>query len=387
MTALRRSIWALLALLATRGPAAAGGSPPVFKVSPDTLRADEAGYWHADLTIRNTGEIGLYPDSLSVDWVSADPESTLAPRRGTTSLDALSRVMQPAGAREMTGVQWSAPADFERGALVFRLRAHDAQKDTMLSSCRVVVAGSALIDRYPPQSIPVGGAGIELVILPADSTVRPAPAVLYVPPAGVGARSSLRWVRLLVERGYASAVLSLPGWGRSGGRPDRAGPTSVAAVDSALRRLVREPGVDPKRVLVWGLGEGATCALLVAARHPELAGVIAQDATFDPWAAYRAMAADERAAYVRDAGADSAAWRARSPLAGAVRMRPPVLLLQTGEAGAPASAGPAQAFERLRSEQGLYIEARIHGQQPSPFMRRDAQRVALDFLARRTRHP
>jgi pimeloyl-ACP methyl ester carboxylesterase len=386
MTALRRSTWALLALLATRGSAAAG-SPPVFRVSPDTLHADETGYWHADLTLQNTGPTGIYLDSLFVDWVSADPDSGLAPRRGTTSLDALSRVVQPAGTGETTGVQWSAPADFENGSLVFRLRAHDAQKDTMFSSYRVVVAGSALIDRYPPQWIPVGGSRIEMVILPADSTASPAPAVLYVPPAGVGARSTLRWARLFVERGYASAVLSLPGWGRSGGRPDRAGPTSVAAVDSAIRRLVRAPGVDPKLVLVWGLGEGATCALLAAARHPELAGVIAQDATFDPWAAYRAMAADQRAAYVREAGADSAAWRARSPLAGAVRVPPPVLLLQTGEAGAPASAGPAQAYERLRTGQGLYVEARINGQQPAPFMRRDAQRVALDFMARRTRHP
>jgi dienelactone hydrolase len=364
----------------------ARAADPVFRVTPDSLRANELGEWRANLTLENHGEWGLYADSLTMDWVNADPDSSSLPRHGTRDLNAIVRLASPASAGESTGLEWSAPAEFERGTLVFHISAHDAQKTRYAASGSARVVGSELADAHPSLMLANGGQQVELVMFPADSSARPAPAVLYVPPAGTTARSLLRWALPYQIRGYTMAIVSQSGSGRTSGVPDASGPASVAAVNAALDRLAHEPGVDAKRIVIWGQGDGATTGLLAAAGHPELAGVIAMDAGYDPWAAYRALPEPARAAYVRSAGRDSAAWRARSPLAVATRIAAPVLVLQTLDSGIGSPAA-AQAFADARTGRQLYVEARLDGVEPRPFRRHDALRVALDFLARRTHKP
>ncbi len=375
------SCWLALSL-----PCVSQAAGPVFKVMPDTVWADSGGVWRAGLVVENPAEWGLYADSLFLDWRSSDADASAAPRSGTTSLQALVSVIAPAGARESTGLDWNAPADFERGTLTFRLYLHDAKQQVHALSATAVVAGNALYDRHPAESLDVGGQKVEVVHLAAHEDKRPAGGVLYVPPSGVSARGTLRWAQLLVNRGYAVSILSLPGSGRSSGGADRAGPASVAAVEAALARLAHEPGVDAKRLAVWGLGDGASTALLVAARHPELQAVVAQDASHDPWASYRALAAPGREAYVREAGRDSAGWKARSPLAVAARITAPVLVLQTSDSSAPDVAA-AEAFAAVRAGKQLAVETRIGAREQRPFRRNEAVRVALDFLARRLRRP
>ena len=366
--------------------AAAQVTPPAFRIAPDTLRADESGVWSASLAIENKSAYGVYADSLSMEWRSDDNESSTAPKSGLTPLMGIVQVIAPAGAGETTGMQWSAPADFERGTIVFHLVMHDFQKNVFHMTARVTVAGSALFDLYPRELLKQGSETVDVVVMPADTVARPAPGLVYVPPAGASARTSMRAANPLRGRGMTIALVSLPGTGRSSARADRAGPASVAAVEAAIARLARDPSVDPKRLAIWGFNEGATAALLAAAKHPELQAVIAQDAAYDPWVAYRALPAEAREKYVREAGSDSAGWRARSPLAVAGRIPSPVLVLQTNEPGTPDSTS-AQAFAHVRSDQQLFIEARIGAQGGKPFMRRDALRVAQDFLNRRLRHP
>jgi len=377
-------------LLAARAHAAdAGatqGTPPVFSIDPDTLYADDTGNWHAGLVIENKAGYGLYADSLTMEWRSDDPDSTPGPRSGVQPLMGLVAVIAPASAGESTGMQWTSPADFERGTIVFRLVTHDGQKNVYHSTARVTVAGNYLFDKFPRELLKSGRDVVDVVVMSADTSARPAPGLLYVPPAGVSARVCMRQFVSLVAIGNTVAVVSLPGAGRSGGRADEAGPASVAAVDAAIARLAKDPSVDPKRIGIWGVNDGATTALLAAVKHPELQAVIAQDAAYDAWAAYRALPADARRKYVREAGSDSAGWRARSPLIVATKVPVPVLVLQTNEASAPDSAS-AQAFANARSDQQLFIESRIGRQGSRPFMSRDAVRVGQEFLRRRLHHP
>jgi len=371
-------------LLATRAHAA--GAPPAFRVDPDTIRADESGDWHASLVIENKAGYGLYPDSLVMEWRSDDPDSTAAPHVGVSPLMGLVAVIAPASAGESTGMLWSAPADFERGTIVFRLVTHDGQRNIYHSSARVTVAGNALYDKYPHELLNPGRNAVDVVVMTADTSARPAPGYVYVPPSGMSARGTMRLVVPMVASGNTVALVSLPGSGRTAGHPDRAGPASVAAVEAAIARLEKDPSVDPKRIGVWGLNDGATTALLAAVKHPELQAVIAQDATYDPWAAYRALPEGERGRYVREAGSDSAGWRARAPLLMATKMTAPVLVLQTNEPGAPDSTSAA-AFVRARGDQQLFIESRVGRQLGKPFLRHDAVRLAQDFLRRRLRDP
>jgi dienelactone hydrolase len=378
---------AVLILAAAGRARAAEERPPVFTITPDTIRADTTGVWRASLRIQNHGEWGLYPDSLSLEWRNLDDEPNAAPRQGTTPLTALIRAMEPASAGESNGLEWSAPADFERGTLTFRFHLHDAKKRPFTLQSTVVVAGNDQFDRHPRVLLDAGGAKVEVVDVPAPGP-GPVPGVLYVPPAGVSARMTLRWASQLARRGHTVSIVSLPGTGGSTGTPDRAGPASVAAVEAALAHLTRVPGVDGRRLAVWGLGDGGTTALLTAARHPGLAGVIAQNAEYDPWRAYRELPAAGRAAFVRAVGADSAGWRARSAALVATKVTAPVLILHT--AGMPAwSVATAEAFMMARAARDLPGESRIEGG-TSPASagagpRRDATRLAIDFLTRRFR--
>ena len=374
-----------LAMLAATA-AIASAAPPVFRIEPDTLHADTLGMWRASLVLENHDQWGLYPDSLFLDWKCLDDDASTFPTSGTMTLSALARAIEPAGADEQTGLDWSAPANFERGSVTFRLYAHDAKKVSHALSVTLAVTGNALYDLHPPVLLDVGSRKVEVVHMSVDASVQPGSGVLYVPPAGVSARSMMRWASQLVWRGHAVSIVSLPGSGHSTGAADRAGPASVGAVEAALDRLAHEPDVDRARLAIWGLGEGATAALLVAEKHPDLRGVVAQNAVHDPWSAYRALGSDAREAFAREAGRDSASWRARSPLAAAAHIAAPVLVLQTEDAPAPETAA-AREFAAIRSEKGLPVESRMNEPSGRAFQRQEAVRLAIDYLARRLKRP
>ena len=268
--------WSAILLCAALSPRAEA-TTPTFAVVPDTLRADSTGMWHAELRVGNPGgKFGLYPDSLSYTYRNDDPDITDRPRTGRMALDGLARMLPPLSAGEESAIAYGGPADFERGTLDFRFSAHDAAKRSYTLESHVSVTGSALADARPAIMLESAGRHTDMIILPAAAELQPAPAILLVPPAGTAARSLMRWGSLLTTRGFAIAIVSLPGSGRSDGKADASGPASVAAVRSALARLAREPGIDPERIVIWGQREGANAALLASADHAGMQGVIAQ---------------------------------------------------------------------------------------------------------------
>jgi alpha/beta superfamily hydrolase len=376
---------AMLLVMASLFPAlAVRAADPEYAllVEPDSLRADSHGTWRMHVVLANRSATGAYPDSLHVLWTSDARGTDGAPATGRTDLSGLARAMGAVSAGEDGTVDLAMPAECSRGRATVRLWLHDSKDRVSNVSDEVTILGSDLDDRAPSLQISASGRASELVIVRPDSLAWPAPVVLVLPPAGVRARSLVRWSLGMVERGYTVALLGPPGTGGSQGPDDRSGPASVAAVDAALARLKREPAGDAKRTVLWGELEGATTALLAAAARKDLAGVVSMNARMDPWASYRAMDAPAREAYVAGAGRDSAAWRARSPLAVAARITPPVLVLHT-DTGGPADA--ALQFVQARTAAGLPVESRLNGQDSRPLRRPDANRLWTDFVQRQTR--
>jgi len=157
----------LLALLSIPGTDVRAAAP-TLEILPDTIRADENGTWRAGLKVQNNGEWGLYADSLNLVWKRTDDEVSAMPREGVNSLTGIVRVIPPASAGESTGMEWIAPADFERGTLTFQLYMHDAKKTPYMMENSAVVTGNDLYDRYPRVAIDVaGGRKVEVVHLPA----------------------------------------------------------------------------------------------------------------------------------------------------------------------------------------------------------------------------
>jgi len=354
----------------------------VLRVEPDSLRADARGMWMMHVELVNRSATGAYPDSLHVEWASDARGADGAPGSGYLDLSGLARAMGAVSAGETGNVEIAMPADCSRGRATVRMWLHDSKNRVTALSDEVRILGSDLDERTPSSLVTASGRSVELVIVRPDSSVWPAPVLLVLPPSGVRARSLVRWSLGLVERGYAVALLGPLGTGGSQGPDDRSGPASVAAVDAALASLQREPACDAKRTLLWGEEQGATTALLAAAKHKDLAGVVSLNARMDPWADFRAMDATAQAAYTTAAGRDSASWHARSPLDVAARITPSVIVLHTDQGG---PAGAAAQFVQLRSAAGLQVESRLHGQEPRPIRRSDASRLWMDFVTRRTR--
>jgi alpha-beta hydrolase superfamily lysophospholipase len=113
----------------------------------------------------------------------------------------------------------------------------------------------------------------------ADSP--PGPAALLISESGntdrngdnavAGKIGTLRALAgLLSERGVASLRYDKAGTGRTGLGPYASRPTDVgsavytAGAKAAVRFLVGQPGTDPNRISVYGHGEGATHALMLA---------------------------------------------------------------------------------------------------------------------------
>ena len=340
----------LVASFLVGGAAAAETEPFVFSVEPDTLRADAGGMWTFYVRLQNRSDHGLYPDSLFVDWVSEDPADAGSTRQGTNPMSGLAHAMQPASAHDATGCSVNIPAEIARGRLTVRFLFHAGRDQSYTATHDVAVTGSDLDERFPSTRLDAGGRAAELVVMRADSSAWPAPGIVLLPAAGVRARSLVRWGLTLRERGYSLALLSPPGAGGSQGPDDHAGPASTAALNAAIARVGAERGFDAHRLVLWGSDIGATTALLVAARHPELKGVVAVNAEFD-----RVQAA---------------------------KIAAPVLIVQTEEAGLAAGAN---AFVAARTERNLPVEARLNGLEARPVRRADATRLALDFVGRRTR--
>jgi pimeloyl-ACP methyl ester carboxylesterase len=66
--------------------------------------------------------------------------------------------------------------------------------------------------------------------------------------------------------GTALLVVDYPGYGGSGGRATEA--ALYAAADAAYRALASRPGVDPRRIAVYGRSLGSAVATYTAAHHP-----------------------------------------------------------------------------------------------------------------------
>ncbi len=146
-----------------------------------------------------------------------------------------------------------------------------------------------------PQRVVAGGERIELVMrdgtrlvgwyLPPKEAGRgPAPGLLWF--YGNGETIGAIWpvIRDFRPSNAALVVVDYPGYGASGGRATETGIYEAGAL--AYQALASRPGVDPKRIYVYGRSLGSAVATRTAADYPA-AGLILES----PFTSARDMAA------------------------------------------------------------------------------------------------
>lgn len=108
------------------------------------------------------------------------------------------------------------------------------------------------------------------------------PALLIVSARDGNARRCIATNGAFTAMGMQVACISMPGSGGSSGPGRFVGPQAVEAGRRALDLLTKRPDVDPKRLGVWGLGEGAVAAGLLMDTDTRLRAIALQSGVYDP---------------------------------------------------------------------------------------------------------
>jgi len=131
-----------------------------------------------------------------------------------------------------------------------------------IGGSRLQMAGYA-VERvtYPSQSVPVVGN----LFLPSGEGQKP--AIIVIGPVGfVKEQAPLQYASRLVREGYVTLIFDPRFHGESGGEPRRfeSGTEKVKDISAAIDFLAQRPDVDPARIHVLGVCQGANWTIEAA---------------------------------------------------------------------------------------------------------------------------
>jgi pimeloyl-ACP methyl ester carboxylesterase len=336
---------AATAILAADKPPASVANPRdlIFRVSSSPLRGDDDFGWTLPFDVVNKSGVGLYTDSLICDADDLDLGVTGRDRHSRQTMWSAARMAGSLAAGDSVHFEVRMPPIAERARLVFHYYGQRADHTPVTAVANAEMVPGPASTRAPSEYAGAAGSRIEYAVLPVEGGA-PAPILLVIPGEGEYARSILFDMSPLHVRGYQIVTMSLPGFGQSEGSADFMGPNSVAAAARVLDQLRRLPGADTSRIAVWGIREGATIAVQLAATHPEVKALILESGAYDPWACWRAGDSAWQKRMTAAAGSDSAAWRARSAMSVASKVRVSTLIVH-GQSDTVAPPAQAHAFK------------------------------------------
>lgn len=188
-----------------------------------------------------------------------------------------------------------------------------------------------------------------------------------------------QFARRFHEAGFGVLAFDYRGLGESGGRPPQVLriKEQLADWDAAIAYATTLPGVDPRRVALWGFSASGGHLLRVAARHPRIGAVIAQTPNVGGLAATRHVGRHQTTpAMLRFLG------RAVLDTIGGLVGRPPLLVPLSGEPGtvavvttpdtadAPRALNPGNRYPHWRQEVAAGSALRLVLHRPGRFASR-----------------
>ncbi len=374
--------WMLVAAPAHGATATPAASSPIrarLECTTPRVEATDDFIWNVPFALANYSDRGIYSDSMTCEIEDLDPGLTHAPRI-SRAVTTMGRIASSLSAGDSTVFQVQVRATCEHARLSCRLYVRDGEHNTATFDAATETDPAPIAVAHPSQFLKGPSGQVEFVSFAAPAESLNAAGILLIHDDGQHARSMLPVAALLQNRAYAVLAVSVPGYGRSGGFPDFAGPRTVEAVALAFEALEKTPGVGKSRIAVWGIGRGATAAALLAARQHEVRALILQSGGYDlPAVARGTQDRAYAASLAAEVGADSAAWRDRSPALAAGRIHSAVLLIH-GDQDRRMPAAQARAFAADLKARGVDVESRFlpaAGATVSPF---EVRRATLDFL-------
>jgi dipeptidyl aminopeptidase/acylaminoacyl peptidase len=185
------------------------------------------------------------------------------------------------------------------------------------------------------------------------------PALLVLKAGEGSARRCIEHGREFVEMGMLEACISIPGYGRSSGPSRFVGPQAVEAARHAVDLLAARPDVDPARIAVWGISDGAMAAGLLMDSDPRLRAVILQSGFYDTLKMWPEAPLNEKLAILRQVWPSHRVLAERSVIAHLPAKLDCSVLILHGEKDRKMPVAQAKRLADALEKRGVTVDARF----------------------------
>jgi dipeptidyl aminopeptidase/acylaminoacyl peptidase len=170
------------------------------------------------------------------------------------------------------------------------------------------------------------------------------------------ARQCIESITDLATMGIRIVCVSIPGYGRSSGPSRFVGPQSVAAAHRAIDLLADRPDVDPRRIAVWGLGDGAVAAGLLMDSDTRPRAFILQSGAYDMLKLWPEASLRTKLAILRQVWPSKRALKERSVVEHLPGKLKCSILILHGERDRRMPVKQAEQLAAALSQRGAHIE-------------------------------
>jgi pimeloyl-ACP methyl ester carboxylesterase len=182
------------------------------------------------------------------------------------------------------------------------------------------------------------------------------PALLVLNGDRGNARQCIRQVGQFTSMGIQVSCISMPGYGRSSGPSRFVGPPSVAAARYALDLLANRDDVNPSRLAVWGLADGAVAAGLLMDSDVRPRAVILQSGAYDLLKLWPQATLGTKLGILRQVWPSKRALKRRSVVENLPRKLDCSILILHGEHDRKMPLNQAEQLARALSERGARVQ-------------------------------
>ena len=182
------------------------------------------------------------------------------------------------------------------------------------------------------------------------------PALLVLNGGGGDAHKCIRDTEHFTALGMRVACISMPGFGKSSGPNRFVGPPAVDAARHALDLLAARADVDPARLAVWGVADGAVAAGLLMDSDSRPRVVILQSGAYDMLKFWPEAPLGAKLSILRRVWPSKRALKERSVVEHLPRRLDCAILILHGEQDRRMPVAQAEQLAQALSERGAHVE-------------------------------
>ncbi|SRR5579875_1785433 len=185
------------------------------------------------------------------------------------------------------------------------------------------------------------------------------PALLVLNGNGGDARQCIARVAKFADLRIRLACISLPGYGKSSGPSRFVGPQSVAAARRGLDLVAERPDVDPTRVGVWGIADGAVAAGLLMDSDHRVRAVVLQSGAYDLVKLWPGTTLGTKLSILRQVWPSKRVLQERSVIENMPSKLDCSVLILHGQQDRKNPLAQAQQLARALRQRGAHVETRF----------------------------